>query len=40
MMHEFRRIRFAPVIATALLAIVFLTLPATAGARRHDASRR
>ena len=28
MMHEFRRIRFAPAIATALLAIVFLTLPA------------
>ena len=33
MMHELRRIRLAPVIATALLAVVFLTLPALMPAR-------
>ncbi len=33
MMHEFRRIRFAPVIATAFLSIIFLTLPALMPAR-------
>ena len=33
MMHQLRRIRLAPVVAAALLAVVFLTLPALLPAR-------
>ena len=33
MMHQLRRIRLAPVVAAALLAVVFLTLPALMPAR-------
>ena len=33
MMHAFRRTSYAPVIATAALSVIFLTLPALMPAR-------